>query len=1159
MPAMSQSLKDLFLAALAISPAERSAWLEVECAQDAALRVRVEQMLAAHDTPQSLLDRPALVSGWPEAQGSAFPAQIAKGPGTVVGPYKLLQQIGEGGMGIVFMAEQQEPVRRMVALKLIKAGMDSRQVIARFEQERQALALMDHPNIARVLDAGTTGSTPGADATGLARPYFVMELVKGVPITQYCDDNHLTPRERLELFVPVCQAIQHAHQKGIIHRDLKPSNVMVCLYDGRPVPKVIDFGVAKATGARLTERTLFTEFGQVVGTLEYMSPEQAELNQIDIDTRSDIYSLGVLFYELLTGTTPLERKRCKGVTFLEVLRLIREEESPRPSTRLSTTEELHAIAANRGVERKKLSELLRGELDWIALKALEKDRNRRYETAGALAADVQRHLNNEPVEACPPSARYRLHKIAQRNRVALVTAALVTATLLIGTAVSTWQAVRATRAEAQADSQRNLAEVSAEEAKLQSSEAVRQRDAAYRQELAVLEREKSLRRYLYAADMKVAWQAWENALTHTDVDLVRRLLTRHEPEPNLEDVRSFAWYHLNELCRQAPRATLAGDAARIYHLAISPDGKTLATASQDGTAKLWDLGTGTLRHTFRGHTGEVNCVAFSPDGKTLATASDDRTVKFWDLASGKEQSIAALASFRLPVHRVEFSSDGRLMVIGEVSERRDATETTLWNLSSGHQHRRIEGQFPLGLSPDTKTLATTGGNNQVTLWDLAGSQQPSGFSGHEAAVVTAMFSPNGRILATGSEDGTLRYWDVLHGNPAGVRIWHASLHSVAFSPDSKLLAAGDENGAVQLWDTTSKHPKAILGGNTPRIRAVRFTPDGRTIASAGDDGTVKLWDLPAIPIGESLTDQPAPVTSLSFSADSQLLAVSLGMVNSFKLLKVRTGEELPVLPREDARLLFCGVFSPLGRLLASADSDGRVQLGDPATGTRRFSAAGPGGPLAQLVFSPDGTMLVGKYSHEVRVWDGSTGKLLHALKSAAPDQFLRDIGSPPDSKTIALVTDHVWKRWDLATGVLDELANGDTNVICLASSPDGRTYATGSRDRRITLRDARTHRVVENLSGHGHYVSSLAFSPDGKSLASGSLIGEVKLWDSATAQELMPLVGHSGAVRCMAFSPDGKTLATAGASADGKRGEIRLWRTQATRPDTTATSDNRPK
>jgi eukaryotic-like serine/threonine-protein kinase len=408
------------------SPDERAAFLDQACGGNDELRRSVELLLRAHDRAGGFLaDSPA-------PAGATVDLPITELPGTVIGPYKLIEQIGEGGMGTVWMAQQTEPVKRLVALKLIKAGMDSKQVVARFEAERQALALMDHPNIARVLDGGTTSA---------GRPYFVMDLVKGVPITRYCDEHRLTPRQRLELFIPVCQAVQHAHQKGIIHRDLKPSNVLVALYDGKPVPKVIDFGVAKAAGQPLTEETLVTGLGTVVGTLEYMSPEQAQLNNQDIDTRGDVYSLGVLLYELLTGTTPLERKRVKEAGLLEALRLIREEETPRPSTRLGTAEELPDIAAQRGVEPGRLSGAVRGELDWIAIKALEKDRARRYETPNDLALDVQRYLREEPVQACPPSAGYRLRKFARRNRRALTTLALLGA-MLLATAGSVGWALR---------------------------------------------------------------------------------------------------------------------------------------------------------------------------------------------------------------------------------------------------------------------------------------------------------------------------------------------------------------------------------------------------------------------------------------------------------------------------------------------------------------------------------------------------------------------------------------------------------------------------------------------------------------------------------------------------------------------------------------------
>jgi eukaryotic-like serine/threonine-protein kinase len=418
--------REIFVAALQKSdPTVRAAYLAEACSDDAALRERVESLLREQDQLGSFLESRDLGPG---ATVDRPPATEC--PGTVIGPYKLLQQIGEGGMGTVFMAEQTHPVQRKVALKVIKPGMDSRQVIARFEAERQALALMDHVNIARVLDAGTTES-------GL--PYFVMELVHGVPITKYCDDNHLTPRERLELFVPVCQAIQHAHQKGIIHRDIKPSNVMITLYDGKPVPKVIDFGVAKATEQTLTERTLFTQYGTMVGTLEYMSPEQAEMSALGVDTRSDIFSLGVLLYELLTGSTPLTHKRLKEAAYAEVLRLIKEEEPPKPSTRLSDSgEAMASISAQRHMEPAKLTKLVRGELDWIVMKTLEKDRSRRYETASAFAADVQRYLSDEPVQACPPSAMYRFRKFARRNTVALAIAMTVALAVLVAVGSIGW-------------------------------------------------------------------------------------------------------------------------------------------------------------------------------------------------------------------------------------------------------------------------------------------------------------------------------------------------------------------------------------------------------------------------------------------------------------------------------------------------------------------------------------------------------------------------------------------------------------------------------------------------------------------------------------------------------------------------------------------------
>jgi serine/threonine protein kinase len=466
--------RDLFIEVLQRPDAvERTRYLDAACAGDEALRDRVLQLLAAHEKQESfLLDAPPPLG----ERGATVDHPAATSP--VIGPYKLLQRIGEGGMGEVWMAEQTSPVKRRVALKVIKQGMDSKAVLARFEAERQALALMDHSNIARVFDAGATPD---------GRPYFVMELVKGQPITQYCDEARLTPKERLELFVPVCKAIQHAHQKGIIHRDIKPSNVLVAPYDGRPVVKVIDFGIAKAAGQQLTERTLFTEFGAVVGTLEYMSPEQAELNNQDIDTRSDVYSLGVLLYELLAGSPPFDRQELQQAGVMEMLRVIREEEPSRPSAKLSTSKRLASLAANRGVEPARLTKLLRGELDWIAMKALAKDRVRRYETASGLAVDVERYLAGEPVQAHPPSTAYRLRKFVRRNRPQVIAATLVLVALVagvIGTTLGMLEARRAAEAERNARNdaleQKQLAEGAADQERQAKEEAEKKRQEAER-------------------------------------------------------------------------------------------------------------------------------------------------------------------------------------------------------------------------------------------------------------------------------------------------------------------------------------------------------------------------------------------------------------------------------------------------------------------------------------------------------------------------------------------------------------------------------------------------------------------------------------------------------------------------------------------------------
>ncbi len=611
------NIDEIFFAALEKSPAEeRSAYLDLACGNDIALRQRVDRLLSAQPEVTSFLESPAAGV----VMDTACAPSIAEQPGARIGPYKLLEQIGEGGFGVVFMAEQTTPVRRKVALKIIKPGMDSKQVIARFEAERQALALMDHPNIARVFDAGATSS---------GRPYFVMELVHGVPITEYCNLQKLTPSDRLKLFIDVCRAVQHAHQKGIIHRDLKSSNVMVTMHDDKPVPKIIDFGVSKAISHQLTEKTLFTAYGQMVGTPMYMSPEQAQMSGLDVDTRSDVYSLGVLLYELTTGTTPFDEAALKRVGFDEMRRMIREDEPLRPSLRINTLKAdlLSTVADQRKIDPHKLSDTLRGELDWIVMKCLEKDRNRRYDSANSLAADIERYLNDEPVHACPPSATYRFGKFVRRHKAALAAAAGLAGVLVLtlaGLAVGSLLIWRA------------------------NNEA---RRLTYFQRVALAEREWSANNFKRAEELM-----------------------------NLcpQDLRDWEWNYVKRL-RANQMRPLRHDNT-ILDCAVSPDGTQIVTLDNIGQVHWWDATAGReLRPPTRGHdsaAGQTCDVMFSPGGRNFATSGWD-DVKIWNASSGEQvhawRPPRVEAESAIGIQGLAYSSDGKLFAcVGTESVKRNS-------------------------------------------------------------------------------------------------------------------------------------------------------------------------------------------------------------------------------------------------------------------------------------------------------------------------------------------------------------------------------------------------------------------------------------------------------------------------------------------------------
>jgi eukaryotic-like serine/threonine-protein kinase len=1090
------SEREIFDAALAIAdPAGRAAYLDQACGGDPALREHVEDLLGLHGQLGSFLERPAA----PLAAATVAEPSVSEGPGTVIGPYKLLEQIGEGGFGVVFMAEQHRPVRRKVALKVLKPGMDTRQVVARFEAERQALALMDHPNIAKVHDGGATPS---------GRPYFVMELVKGAPITDFCDRHHLTPRERLELFVPVCLAVQHAHQKGIIHRDLKPSNVLVTVHDTTPVVKVIDFGVAKALGQELTDKTLFTGFAQLVGTPLYMSPEQAGQSGLDIDTRSDIYSLGVLLYELLTGTTPFDQERLKQAGYDELRRIIREEEPAKPSTRISTLGQAGAtVSANRRSDPRRLSRLFRGELDWVVMKALEKDRNRRYESAGAFAADVQRYLHDEPVLACPPSAWYRLRKFARRNKAALATAVAVALAVLVAVAVLATSAVLIAH-EQQARQTAQQAEVRAEEDRKEAVERERR-------------------------------ESYFHRITLAHRDLALELLAACP-----EDLRGWEWHYLMRLCRVEP--LVIRDKMAVNGVAFSPDGERLASAGGDGAVTIWTSRTGKEIQTFPAHASMVISVAFHPDGKYVASVGADRKVKVWNLTA-TDQSVFdgpcdAIRRFGT-AYTVAFSPDGRKLAAGSDGDVRvwDWMNRQLLHTFTGHKFHSI----PVAFSRDGRRLATSGAF-QVgpRLWDVeAGGPPVHTFPAHRHPVSALTFNRDGTRLASASFDRSVKVWDTTTG-----ALLHTFLHSgnvdcVAFSPDGRRLASGGEDKTVRLSDAATGREVLGLRGHTDRCACVAFSPDGHRLASASTDGTIRIWDATPLRGDEgqetlNFTQHRNEVYTVAFSPDGHRIA-SAGYDPVVKVWDAQTGEVRVEFPGQPV-VVFGLAWHPKGQLIASAGSEGRlhsVKVWDARTGREAFPPIPAGQeyfavPFQAVAFSPDGRYLVtGKVNGAVQVWDAGSGREVGTLGSH--DREIRGVAISRDGRHLASASaEGTVKLWDATRlGEKQEArltlrARVPGMTLTLTFSPEGRRLATVSEENTVKIWDVEKGGELQTLRGHSGEPYTVAFSPDenGRWLASAGEDSTVKVWDSHTGRLVRTFRGHTGLVSSVAFSPDGRYL-----------------------------------
>ncbi|MEI8381308.1 MAG: serine/threonine-protein kinase [Planctomycetota bacterium] len=1160
------------------APDARIAYLQQACGDDEALRQRVVALLHVAEEDPSFLEKP------PAGCAATSGEQILERPGTQIGPYKLIEQIGEGGFGVVFVAEQKELVRRTVALKVLKPGMDTRQVIARFEAERQALAMMDHPHIAKVLDAGATES---------GRPFFVMELVRGVPITQFCDQRKLTPRQRLELFVPVCQAIQHAHQKGVIHRDIKPSNVLVALYDERAVPKVIDFGVAKAAGQPLTDKTLITNFGALVGTVEYMSPEQASLNNLDIDTRSDVYSLGVLLYELLTGVTPVDRGHLQQGALLEMLRIVREVETPRPSTKLSTSDALPSIAANRSMEPAKLSECMKGELDWVLLKALEKDRTRRYETANALARDIERYLADELIEARPPSTGYRLRKLASKHRTALSTVAAIVLCLIVGASVSIWQAIRASRAEHLAIESADVARQAQAQALDNESEAQQQRHEAERQHLfAESQRDEAERQRTTAQAEKSAAQ--QNLVTsqfllgkiaNTNGDtagaLTWYLQAYHDAPP--DDPRRVSARNLIGAWGGSLKQTLVHDAG-VHTVAVSADGRKLIAGVYNKHAQIWDIATGMPQGKPLEKGGDIVSAQLSADG-SFALIGDWGGATVWDVATGQPRypSLEHFVREDTVVGPV-LSPDDRSIVT-----RNCGTGICLWDAETGNPRGEC---LPLGklvrrmfFAPDSKRVAALGGG-VARVWDVEKAQPV----GEEYVDITDLaFHPDGRHVAVSRKDGKILLHDLDSGQQVAELTHDKPLNSVDFDKEGKNLVTQDgENAYLWLNVLNDERTRRVLPHGRQLFAAAFSAAEGWVLTTS--PMLLRVWKVGAdAPKWERSVPQinsrwqSDDMRSAVFSPDGRTLLVRTGN-NSVEVLSAWSGEMLA----REANVLK-PIFAADGKSLIAGSRDGWVRVRSVSTSRRlpkRLSPEACSG--SEMALSPDGTLVFvvgGKSSQIFRTdtWE-PVGKpmdgLFHDYKDVvtgaafSPDNrvlvtsmHLRGSGPSPHFSPSTHVT-----FWDVATTnpIGKPISTGDA-LSGLAFDPTGRNLRFDGSVVDVRTRSMRTfkwdglpkgHRAVAQLLGSNdssvpllwdedrggpttvavpsENVKQALLSPDGRSLLIVDQDGNARLQDAASETPRGP-----------AFHPEGSPSER---SRDGRYTlfgtltTLRLWDTWLGRP-----------
>ncbi len=1014
-------------------------------------------------------------------------------PGDEVGRYRLIERIGHGGMGVVWLAEQQIPVQRKVALKLIRQGGGSRHAIARFEAERQAIAMMEHQNIAKILDADTTKN-------GI--PYFVMELVDGVPLDEYCDREKLSVRQRLEIFVPVCNAVQHAHQKGIIHRDLKHSNILVTEFDGKPVAKIIDFGLAKAlrVEGNHTDQTAFTEAGRVVGTLQYMSPEQAISSNVDVDTRSDIYSLGIVLYKLLTGSTPLELELKKGMSILEILEFIKQKDPAVPSSRLSgIAQAIQVVAEDRNSSPEKLPSLLKGDLDSIVMKALEKERSKRYQTANGLAKDIERHLNDVTVLARPQSKLYTAQKFVKRNKGLVASLSAITI-LLIGGIVATSLSLIWARAEMN----------------------------------RALAAEKVAESNLHAGRIKSAWSDWQLG----NYQSARMTLAKIPLEKEGWESRFLEAEFDKSL------ATLYGHASEITGLAASADGKWIATSGTDNVVKIWDKKKHKLvrTHVLNGHSFDV---CFSDDSKFVAMADGSEQIAIRETATGKLHKLIKLS--RAGTGRIDMSPDGNAVLAtfwpGDIPQKANMVtksnvadnggyDVGVYSVQSGEPISSFEAHrsdIKSAKFLDNETIATCSLDQTIRVWkrEKDDFELVRTFAGCSAGVTDAELSPDGKMLVGSSLDHSIRIWDFDSGLLVATRVEHDNaVWSIDISPEGDRIVSASADKDVIVW-SISGEPILKIQGHFGWVDEAIFSADGTEVISASDDHTARIWDagggsnVRTVNLSDSLSDI---VWTGDYSSDGKLI-VTASEDGNVAFVDPHTGKIVGKRLKHDCAVLVARFFGDDSRVLCSA-ADGNLYLWNVAARKLEKTIHAHKGIVWGLKFSPDGKQFAtASEDRMVKIWDTSTFSIVKEL-----DEHRMEVGSiefSPDGKFLATAGDDLRiLLWDRKDYRLVHTFSGHRNPVWRAIfSPDSRLLASSSYDGEIRLWDLETRTLLHRFTNNTDQVAGLTFTPDGSRLVSASDDESIRVYDLESKTEIFVLRDESDSeVVHVSFSPDGTQL-----------------------------------